>query len=96
MSLSRYANLTGPDRGTTSMSTINSVIRRGVQSGTIATTSLVLEDDRRLDQISGQVYGTADYWWVIAAASRIGWGLQVPAGTIVNIPNSLDEVLSLL
>lgn len=96
MSLSRYANLVGPNRGTTTMSTINSAIRKGIQSGAIATTTIVLEESRRLDQISGQVYGTADYWWVIAAASGIGWGLQVPAGTLINVPSDLSSILSLV
>lgn len=96
MAISRYATLNGPVRGTTSMSTVNSVIRKGVASGAISATTTVLEEGRRLDQISGQAYGTGYYWWVIAAASGIGWGLQVPAGTIIVVPTDLSEVLSLV
>ena len=55
-----------------------------------------LQEGQRLDQISGQIYGSSDYWWVISAASGIGWGLQVPAGTVIKIPSNLDEVLSIL
>ena len=32
-------------------------------------------------------YKDSRFWWVLAAASDIGWGLQVPPGTIINIPN---------
>ena len=94
MALSRYLNIVGPERGTKSMSTINSIIRKGVQQGTINTSEIVLEENRRLDQLSGQYYGTAAYWWVIAAASGIGWGLQVPAGTVINVPTDINQILS--
>jgi len=77
------------------MSTINSLVRSGVRNGTIETESIILEEDRRLDQLAGQIYGDSSYWWVIAAASGIGWGLQVPAGTIINIPKDLNTILSL-
>lgn len=75
------------------MSVINTRIRKGVQQGIIDVVEIVLEEDRRLDQISGQFYGTASYWWVVAAASGIGWGLQVPAGTIVLVPKDINQVL---
>jgi nucleoid-associated protein YgaU len=48
---------------------------------------MVLKGFERLDTIAGKVYGDATLWWVLAAASGIGWGLQVPPDTIVNIPN---------
>ena len=42
-------------------------------------------DADRLDNIAGKLYGDSRYWWVVAAASNIGWGLQVPPGTMINI-----------
>ena len=51
---------------------------------------------KRLDQLSGESYGDAGYWWVIAAASGIGWGMQVPPGTLIKIPDSLEKVIGLL
>ena len=96
MAMSRYLRERGPTRGSKSMSTVNVKIRRGIQNGSISSSEIVLEEDRRLDQISGQYYGTASYWWVIAAASGIGWGLQVPAGTIISIPSDINQVLSLV
>jgi hypothetical protein len=47
----------------------------------------VLQEGERIDTIAGQVYGDSSLWWVIAAASGIGWALQVPPGTRLLIPN---------
>jgi nucleoid-associated protein YgaU len=49
----------------------------------------------RLDTIAGVAYGDGRYWWVLAAASNIGWGLQVPPGTIIRIPD-LSQVAALV
>ena len=49
-----------------------------------------------MDIIAGEVYGDAALWWVIAAASGIGWGLQVPAGTVLNVPTRLEQVTRLV
>ena len=46
----------------------------------------------RLDTLAGSVYGDGRLWWVIAAASGIGWWTQVPSGTLVLIPTDLTEV----
>tara|TARA_Y100001973_G_C5204994_1_gene340815 strand:+ start:4715 stop:5011 length:297 start_codon:yes stop_codon:yes gene_type:complete len=55
-----------------------------------------LKEGERLDTIAGQVYGSATLWWVIAAASGIGWGLQVPPGTLIRVPTDLSKVLALV
>ena len=96
MAMSRYLNVIGPSKGTKSMSLINAAIRKGVQQGVISTQEIILEENRRLDQLSGQYYGIGSYWWVIAAASGIGWGLQVPAGTIISVPTDINQILSLV
>lgn len=54
-----------------------------------------LKGAERLDTIAGDVYGDGRYWWVIAAASNIGWGLQVPAGTLLTVPD-LAQVLAIV
>jgi hypothetical protein len=41
--------------------------------------------DDRLDTLAGTIYGDSKYWWILAAASNIGWGLQIPPGTIINV-----------
>jgi hypothetical protein len=51
---------------------------------------IVLQQNQRLDTIAGDVYGNGKLWWIIAAASNIGWGLQCPAGTILLIPDLSD------
>ena len=96
MSLSRYINLQGPEANTKSMSEVNYLIRLGVIRGDIRTNEIVLEENRRLDQLSGQFYGTASYWWVIAAASGIGWWLQCPSGTLLAIPTDISQIERLL
>jgi hypothetical protein len=46
-----------------------------------------MEEGERLDSLAGTVYGDASLWWIIASASGIGWGMQVPPGTLIFIPN---------
>ena len=96
MAFSRYIRESGVERNTKSMSVVNAAIRRGVINGTIPVKTVVLKQDRRIDQLAGQIYGSSSYWWILAAASGIGWGLQVPAGTIIIIPDDLGQILSLV
>tara|TARA_Y100000996_G_C22090114_1_gene465381 strand:+ start:240 stop:536 length:297 start_codon:yes stop_codon:yes gene_type:complete len=61
----------------------------GVESGTIPHNVVTLKEGVRLDQLAGSLYGDSSAWWVIAAASGIGWGLQVPPGTIIKMPTNI-------
>lgn len=70
-------------------------VRRGIEAGTIRLTERTLQGDERLDVIAGREYGNGRYWWLIAAASNIGWAPQVPRGTFLRIPN-LEDVLRLV
>lgn len=97
MAFSRYNRTTvialGSQFGT---STVSHVIRSGIKQGTISIVKqIVLNGAERLDTIAGFEYGDGRYWWVIAAASDIGWGMQLPAGTVLNIP-SLKDVIRLV
>ena len=65
------------------------------EKGTIAYSTKIVKEGVRLDHISGNVYGDPGYWWIIAAASGIGWGLQVPPGTILRIPTSVGAALAM-
>ena len=67
-------------------------IREAVRQNQIALSETVLEESARLDVVAGEQYGDASLWWVIAAASGIGWGLQVPAGTRILIPTNLGQI----
>lgn len=65
-------------------------IRQNIQAGNIRFQQIVLQESNRLDILSGLYYGDGRLWWLIAAASDIGWGLQVPVGTIIKIPDLRD------
>ena len=93
MAISRYDNdnlvqngkLLGTTRGLVRL-------RDAISSGAVSVTTRVLTETERLDHIAGAQYGDGRQWWIIAAASGIGWWLQAPAGTRVVIPLSLAEV----
>tara|TARA_Y100000034_G_C6630041_1_gene275011 strand:- start:240 stop:536 length:297 start_codon:yes stop_codon:yes gene_type:complete len=74
----------------------SSVIYKAVSAGLISVTNKKLIGKERLDVLASQQYGDPSYWWIIAAASGIGWGLQVPPGTILRIPNNLAQVLRIV
>lgn len=66
-------------------------IRREIKIGRMPiTNTIILTGDDRLDTLAGSIYGDSSYWWVLAAASNIGWGLQVPPGTQINIVSLSD------
>jgi hypothetical protein len=66
-------------------------IRKNIANGNIRIIEeFSLKESERLDIIAGQRYGDGRLWWLIAAASNIGWGLQVPPGTLIRIPNLQD------
>ena len=67
-------------------------IRQNIRQGNISFTVQNLAEAQRLDVLAGEVYGDASLWWVIAAASDIGWALQVPPGTFLRIPTDLNEI----
>lgn len=77
----------GTQYGTT---TINRTIRNEIKNGNIKTVEYILKEGQRLDSLAGELYNDASLWWLIAIASNIGWGLQAPPGTILNIPALQD------
>ena len=70
-------------------------IRAAIADGTLPFEEMVLHEAQRLDHIAGSKYGNGRYFWIIAAASGIGWALQVPPGTYLRIPD-LDAVARLV
>jgi len=72
-----------------------SAIRAAMSQGMISFTARTIKENERLDHVAGAEYDDGLLWWVIAAASNIGWGLQVPPGTMIKIPN-LNDVIKVL
>ena len=97
MATSRYAytsRILGRKQFATSES--SSRIFMAVSQGDIPYNTTVVRENVRLDHLAGQIYGSSDLWWILAAASGIGWALQVPPGTVIKVPTALDTVFSLI
>jgi hypothetical protein len=71
-------------------------IKEAARGGSLAFEEFTLAEGQRLDQIAQASYGDGRLWWVIAAASGIGWWLQVPPGTRVIVPTDINAVMRLL
>ena len=73
-------------------SLVPSVIWNAVRNGELEIRRHTVQGEERLDILAGEFYGDASLWWVIAAASGIGWGMQVPPGTVLDIPSRIEQV----
>lgn len=70
------------------------LLKRAMKEGRVpVVSSFTLTGNDRLDSLAGTVYGDAKYWWVLAVASGIGWGLQVPPGTVINVVDLSSALL---
>ena len=85
-------------RGGRSYGTYNAgrIVYKACKSGAIDVTTHVVKENERLDVIAGEYYKDGTLWWIIAAASGIGWSLQVPAGTYLTIPTDLGQITALV
>lgn len=96
MSFSRYERTPVIDFGSSfGTSFSHSAIRAAIKDGRLKYKEFVIKGRERLDHIAGKNYGNSSYWWIIAAASDIGWGLQVPPGTIIRVPD-LTQISALV
>ena len=95
MAFSRYTALTRPGNIKT-MSRISSQLRQSIARGETDVETIILEEGVRLDHLAARYYSDPSYWWIIAAASSIGWGLQAPPGTVITVPRDLGAVISLV
>ena len=64
-------------------------IRRAREFGLIPTKEIILTESQRLDHLAQQYLGNSRLWWILAALSDIGWGLQLPPGTVVRVPTDI-------
>lgn len=93
--MSRYSN--DDVINNTNYGTNNSIklIRDGIKNGFISYNVYVLKENERLDILAGRFYNNSTLWWILASASNIGWGLQVPPGTRIIVPNlqQIQEII---
>ena len=97
MALSRYAftpKIMG--RKLLATSDLSYKIFFACERGTVPFTTYVIKEGERLEHISGKRYGSANLWWIIAAASGIGWSLQVPPGTLIRVPSNIAKIYQYL
>jgi len=72
------------------------LIRRANEFGLIPTREVYLKESQRLDHLAFDHLGDSTLWWVLAGLSNIGWGLQVPAGTIIKIPIDINAIKTIV
>ena len=65
-------------------------IYKAVENDLIRYETILSETGKRLDHYAYVYYGDANNWWIIAAASGIGWWMQVPEGVVLRIPLDLQ------
>jgi hypothetical protein len=93
MGLGRYDNLRKIKSGKMyASSTAHVNIYKACLDGRISFTRKTMVEGERLDILAGKFYGNGGLWWVIAAASGIGWGLQAPPGTNLRIPTDISQI----
>ncbi len=85
-------------RGGSTLATNQSInrIKTAVRNGSLKTRRYKLKESERLDIVAQQYLGDGRLWWVLAACSSIGWGLQVPPGTLINIPTQIEKLNALI
>jgi len=90
MSISRFKTIDGDEIS------VSSFIRKAAVNNIIDCDIIETKDNKRLDHYANEYYGDGSNWWIIAAASGIGWWLQVPNGIVLSIPKSEAEVLNFI
>jgi hypothetical protein len=73
-----------------------SVLRRAKEFGLLNCRIMILKESQRLDHVAYKELGDPHAWWIIAALSNIGWGMQLPPGTILYIPENMTTVQALV
>lgn len=93
MAIGRYDN-TLKIAGGRKLATSDAHVRifNAVKVGEISATTYTTSESERLDTLAAEFLGDARLWWVIAASSGIGWGMQVPPGIELNIPDNMNQV----
>lgn len=96
MATSRYAFTKRLDGRLIATSDITSKIFFSAQSNQLSFNIVTLKSGERLDHLAGRQYGDSSLWWIIAAASGVGWASQCPAGTVLRVPSDLNQIFNLI
>jgi len=96
MASSRYPLSTQRGGAYFGTSKAHRLVRTLINNKTVSVKRVALQESERLDIVAQRHYGDSSLWWIIAAASNIGWGLQVPAGTYLVIPKDLGPIFNAL
>ena len=96
MSLGRYYFVPTYEGKFYATSTASTRIFNAADSGAIPCVLKILDSTTRLDILAFEAYGDASLWWIIAAASGIGWSLQLTAGTYIRVPTDLNAVYEIM
>ena len=86
MYIEKYVNVRGEQVN------ISPFIHKAVAEESIDYEIVITDRGKRLDHYAKEYYDEADNWWIIAAASSIGWWLQLPEGVVIKIPTDLDQI----
>ncbi|OUU15238.1 MAG: hypothetical protein CBB97_24035 [Candidatus Endolissoclinum sp. TMED37] len=71
-------------------------IKNAVRNNSLGVRKYTMKEGERLDTLAAKYLGDSRLWWAIAACSQIGWGLQVPPGTLILIPIQMDKLNALI
>ncbi len=71
-------------------------IKNAVRNNSLGVRKYTMKEGERLDTLAARYLGDGRLWWAIAACSQIGWGLQVPPGTLLLIPVQMDKLNALI
>lgn len=71
---------------------ISPFIYKAVEANQIDFDVIITDASKRLDHYSQDYYNDPNNWWIIAAASGIGWWLQVPEGVVLRIPTDITQI----
>ena len=96
MATSRYTFVQRINGERVSTTDITTRIYFSCQDNAIGFTLYELKSQERLDHIAAKVYGDGTLWWIIAAASGVGWSLQCIPGTVLRIPTDLNQIYDIL
>lgn len=93
MAITRYSNIAMIDFDFFGTTGGYVDIKNALDSGAIEVDEYVVRPGDRLDTLAYNFFGDGKYWWIIAIANDIGWGLQIASGRTLRIPKSVTQII---